>query len=167
MLNRVQFLGKTIIFNAFLVVFLVLGMASTQAQQDKTQAFGEAFEVPEKANQDAKVFEELKGKQSTQALLTGNITEVCQTKGCWMNVVLDDGEEVFVRFKDYGFFVPTNSAGNSVIMKGKAFVEEMSVEDQQHYAMDKGASQEEINAITAPKRTYRFEAAGVVIQPKS
>ncbi len=167
MLNNNQFLAKTIFFNSFLVIFFTLGSQSTEAQQDTNQAFGEAFELVAQPNLDAKVFQELKGDESTQTLISGSITEVCQAKGCWMKVALSDGEEVFVRFKDYGFFVPTNSAGNSVIMNGKAFLEEMSVEDQQHYAKDKGASQEEINAITSPKRTYRFEAEGVVIQPKS
>ncbi len=167
MLNNIQFLAKTTFFNTFFVIFFALGSQSMEAQQDNTQKFGEAFELSAQPNQDARVFQELKGNESTQALISGSITEVCQTKGCWMKVALSDGEEVFVRFKDYGFFVPTNSAGNSVIMNGKAFLEEMSVEDQQHYAMDKGASQEEINAITSPKRTYRFEAEGVLIQPKS
>ncbi len=167
MLNNIQFLAKTTFFNTFLVIFLTFGSQNTVAQEDNKQAFGEAFELSAQPNQDVKLFDELKGDASTQAQISGSITEVCQAKGCWMKVALSDGEEVFVRFKDYGFFVPTNSAGNSVIMKGKAFLEEMSVEDQQHYAMDKGASQEEINAITSPKRTYRFEAEGVVILPKS
>lgn len=166
MLNRIQFLVKTTFFNTFLVIFIALGNYNVKAQQDEPQRFGETFEVQEKPSQDSRPFQELKGSESEQTLISGEITEVCQAKGCWMKVDLADGEEVFVRFKDYGFFVPTNAAGNWVTMKGKAFIEEMSVEDQQHYALDKGASQEEINKITSPKRTYRFEAEGVVIQPK-
>ena len=70
---------------------------------------------------------------------------------------------MFVRFKDYGFFVPKDAAGKKVVMNGAAFLEEMSVEDQKHYAEDEGASEEELAQITAPKRTLRFEADGVLI----
>lgn len=166
MLNSIRFLVKTIFFNTFLVIFLTSGNHALVAQQNNSQRFGEAFEMQEKPNQDSAIFQTLEVSESTQTLISGEITDVCQVKGCWMKVDLADGEEVFVRFKDYGFFVPTHSAGNKVTMKGKAFVEEMSVEEQQHYALDKGVSQEEVSKITTPKRTYRFEAEGVVIQPK-
>ena len=50
-----------------------------------------------------------------------------------------------------------------LFLKAKAYVEEMSVEDQRHYAEDGGATPEEIAAITEPKRTLAFEANGVLI----
>jgi hypothetical protein len=45
-----------------------------------------------------------------------------------------------------------------------AFVEAMSVEDQKHYAEDGGATTKELAKILAPKRTYGFEADGVLIK---
>ena len=39
----------------------------------------------------------------------------------------------------------------------------MSVEDQQHYAKDAGKTDIEIAKITAPKRTFSFEATGVLV----
>jgi hypothetical protein len=91
---------------------------------------------------------------------------VCQKKGCWMKVAMGD-DEVMVTFKDYGFFMPKNLAEsdlNEVVMNGKAFVSEMSVEDQKHYAEDAGKTQEEIDAITEIKRTLSFEADGVLVR---
>ncbi len=77
---------------------------------------------------------------------------------------VDMGEdEAMVRFKDYGFFMPKDISGKEIIAEGKAYVEEMSVEDQRHYAEDGGATPEEIAAITEPKRTLAFEAHGVLI----
>jgi hypothetical protein len=81
-----------------------------------------------------------------------------------MKVQLESNEEVFVRFKDYGFFVPKDAAGKRVVMNGAAFFEEMSVEDQRHYAEDEGASEDELALITSPKKTLRFEADGVLIE---
>ena len=90
------------------------------------------------------------------------VKEVCQNKGCWMK--MDMGEDqAMVRFKDYGFFMPKDLAGQSVIVEGLAFVDEMSVDDQRHYAEDAGKSEDEIAAITTPKRTLSFLSNGVLI----
>ena len=59
--------------------------------------------------------------------------------------------------------MPKDITGQEIIVNGKAYVEEMSVEDQRHFAEDGGKSAEEIAAITAPKRTLAFEADGVLI----
>ncbi len=68
------------------------------------------------------------------------------------------------KYTDYGFFMPKNIEGQKVIVNGKAFVEEMSVNDQRHYAKDGGKSAEEIAQITQPKKTYGFEADGVLLE---
>ena len=42
----------------------------------------------------------------------------------------------------------------------------MSVDEQRHYAEDKGATKEEIEVITEPKRTFSFLADGVLLVEK-
>ncbi|MEN1785395.1 MAG: DUF4920 domain-containing protein, partial [Bacteroidota bacterium] len=122
-----------------------------------------SFEISDTSPTSDQVFQEKTPSQATITQMEGTINEVCQVKGCWMKVALEDGNEVFVRFKDYAFFVPTHSKGKKVWMKGKAFVEEQSVEDLKHYAQDSGASAQEIESITEPERTLKFEASGVRI----
>ncbi len=92
------------------------------------------------------------------------VTDVCQAKGCWMKLKLNDDSVAMVRFKDYGFFVPNDIAGKKVVVSGTAFVEEMSVADQKHFARDGGKSEIEIEKITEPKKTYGFEAVGVLLK---
>ena len=92
------------------------------------------------------------------------INEVCKKKGCWMKLDLSDENESFVRFKDYGFFVPLNSDNREVIVSGKAFVEVVSVNQLRHFATDAGKSEDEIKAITEPKYTYAFIADGVLMK---
>lgn len=95
---------------------------------------------------------------------TSTVNEVCKSKGCWMTLDLPNEEEtVMVKFKDYGFFVPKDIEQQQVVVHGKAYVSEVSVEEQQHYAKDGGKSEEEINAITKPKRTLSFIADGVLV----
>ncbi|MCF8715091.1 DUF4920 domain-containing protein [Joostella atrarenae] len=101
---------------------------------------------------------------STTVVVKAEVVEVCQKKGCWMKLDLPDGELAMVKFKDYGFFVPKDIAGKEVILKGNAFVDEVSVSDLKHYAQDAGKTEEEIAAITAPERTFAFEANGVLLK---
>src|SRR5690554_2810858 len=90
------------------------------------------------------------------------VNEVCQNKGCWMKVAMAD-DEAMVKFKDYGFFMPKDIAGKEIIAEGKAYIAELSVEAQRHYAEDGGATPEEIATIIEPKMTYSFLAHGVLI----
>lgn len=99
--------------------------------------------------------------------ISGEIKEVCTKKGCWFAMELPNGESMRVTFKDYGFFIPTNSQGFPIVLEGVATLTETDVETLKHYAEDQGKSKEEVAAITAPKREITFEATGVVIKPKA
>ena len=100
---------------------------------------------------------------STRAKLKVKIEDVCQNKGCWMVVDLGNGDKMRVTFKDYGFFVPKNSAGQTAVIEGIAKKKTTSVEELQHYAKDKGKPDEEIAAITEAKEEISFVATGVLI----
>ena len=108
-------------------------------------------------------YKSLKSGDTAFVKFTTKVNEVCQTKGCWMLLDLGD-DEAMVRFKDYGFFMPKNIADRKVIVNGKAYVSEMSIEEQRHYAEDAGKTQEEIEAIVEIKKTLSFEADGVLVR---
>jgi hypothetical protein len=91
------------------------------------------------------------------------INEVCSKKGCWMKLPVGE-TETMVRFKDYGFFMPLDAKDREVIVEGKAFLKETSVDELKHYAEDAGKTEEEIAKITAPKKEFSFEANGVLIK---
>ncbi len=95
--------------------------------------------------------------------LSGTVEDVCQKKGCWMD--LKNGEEsIRITFKDYGFFMPKDAAGKEAIIEGVAKIEETSVVDLKEYAKDAGKSQTEIDAIKEPKQELVFEANGVILR---
>lgn len=99
--------------------------------------------------------------------INAKVNSVCQKKGCWMRLELEPEKEAFVKFKDYGFFMPMDLAGQEVIVHGKAYKEETSVEDLKHLAEDAGKPQSEIDAITEPELVYSFLSSGVKIPNKS
>lgn len=111
-----------------------------------------------------KEYQKLTMEDTITTKFSATVKDVCKAKGCWMKLKLDDGQETMVQFKDYGFFVPKDIIGKKVVVNGLAFVEEMSVEDQKHYALDAGKSEEEIAKIMEPKKSYSFEADGVLIK---
>ncbi len=100
---------------------------------------------------------------SVNLKVAAHVDAVCKKKGCWMTVKLDDEQEMMVRFKDYGFFVPLDCDGKNAVMEGKAFHDTTTVEMLRHYAEDAGKSAEEIEAITEPEVTLSFLATGVII----
>ena len=108
-------------------------------------------------------YKKLKAGDTINVKLTTKINEICQNKGCWMTLDLGNDENAFVKFKDYGFFVPMNAQKRESVVEGKAFVEETSVAELKHYAEDEGKSDAEIAKITEPKTEYKFLAHGVLI----
>ena len=96
--------------------------------------------------------------------ISGKVTSACQSKGCWITLNLENNREVMVKFKDYAFFVPKDIMGKEVIVEGQAYIDNMSVAEQQHYAEDEGKTSEEVERIVQPKRTWLFQAEGVLIK---
>ncbi len=105
------------------------------------------------------------GADSVPVKLEAKINETCKMKGCWMTVDLGNGEEMRVKFKDYGFFVPKEGANGKVaIMEGFAFTDTISVDHLRHLAEDAGKTADEIAAISEPEIGVNFEATGVIIK---
>lgn len=107
-------------------------------------------------------YQKMSATDTTLVKLKATVKSVCQNKGCWMRLDLGEAESM-VKFKDYGFFVPKDIAGREVIVQGKAFIEETSVEDLKHLAEDAGKTKEEIAAITKPEKSFAFISEGVLL----
>jgi hypothetical protein len=95
--------------------------------------------------------------------VTGKVVEVCTKKGCFMKIARQTGSSIMVRFTDYAYFMPQNIVGKTVVVEGKANVNETSVARLQHYAADAGKSKEEIAKITQPKKDIEIMADGVLV----
>ena len=94
----------------------------------------------------------------------GEIIDVCPKKGCWMNVKVAE-DTLFVKFKDYGFFVPTDGVkGKKVYMSGEIFKDTISVARLRHYAEDAKKPDSEIMSITEPEFMLNMIADGVAIK---
>jgi len=155
---------KNLFFSFLAIAFLASCGASAGAQSEDGVHFGEKINA-KKAVSVKTLLTKIDESTEEQVPLkvSGTIESVCQVKGCWMNLVDDaTGEEVFVKFKDYGFFMPLDCSGKKVAMEGYGYKEVVPVDELRHYAEDAGKSAEEIAKITEPEENYRFLANGVV-----
>lgn len=157
------------LFSVFSVILVLVSCQPNKQQQkqamaEKYNVFGDTIIVSNRADMTDvnTVYQDLVLGDTVTTKITAKVTDVCEKKGCWMKLDLNEGQQVMVRFKDYGFFVPKDIVGKQVILQGNAFVDQVSIEDQQHYAKDAGKNEVEIAAITQPKKTYTFLANGVL-----
>lgn len=155
-------LFKITLFSLFVLVAIV-----AQAQPPKTSAatgtvFGETISA-ENATPVAELPALMADKQMADVKLEGKVLDVCPKKGCWLSLEMPDKSITFVKFKDYGFFVPLELIGKTVVVEGQAKKIETSVAELKHYAEDAKKSKEEIDAITEPKKEIRLTANGVLV----
>ena len=144
----------------------VVNEETETSQETDFTGFGEEIEASNAISASAmkEKFQQMQVGDTLQVKFKAEVDKVCKKKGCWMTLKLDDSLRSFVRFKDYGFFVPLNSENRETIVEGKAFVTETSVEELRHYAQDAGKSEKEIAAITEPEKEYAFMATGVLME---
>jgi len=160
-MKKIQFITLLL-----LVAAVWVSCKQATAAEAETNSFGAGVSKPDAAVSFADVNSQLETADSVMVVMRAKVGEVCQAKGCWMNIVDAAGTaegEMFVQFQDYGFFMPKDIAGREVIVEGKAYKQETSVEELKHYAEDAGKSAEEIAAITEPVMEKKFMATGVVL----
>lgn len=131
------------------------------ATQAKPQLFGQPLAGGERVALGA-VLADPDGNAGRAVLVEGRVRQACSRKGCWMELAetLDKGTQgCRVTFKDYGFFVPTTSAGAHARVQGVVEVTEVKPSMVRHL--------EEEGAVFAHKsedgsaREVRVVATGV------
>lgn len=63
--------------------------------------------------------------KDAEVITTGTVRRACSRKGCWMELARGEDPGCRVTFKDYGFFVPTDSAGAQARVQGRLETQEI------------------------------------------
>jgi hypothetical protein len=100
--------------------------------------------------------------QETELIIETTVNKVCQKKGCFF-VAVDGENSARVTFKDYGFFIPTNSTGKEVVLRGVLTEKTLSEEQVRHFAEDAGENSDD---IVGEQKEYSIVATSIMI-PKS
>lgn len=96
--------------------------------------------------------------QGQEVVVSTRIAKVCQKKGCFF-VANEGADSVRISFKDYSFFIPTDSGGKQVILAGVFERKPLSENKAKHLAEDLG----EEAPVNAPAFEYSIVATGVRI----
>lgn len=99
----------------------------------------EIFGAPLDANAQATSLEALLDSPAdfvdTAVKVDARISQVCQKKGCFMIATAGD-RAVRISFKDYSFFVPTDTGGKTVTVTGTFVERELSEKQAAHFRED-------------------------------
>lgn len=141
-------------------LLLMSGFAGL-VQSDGWESFGERIS-PEGAVPVSEVVDLFELDVNREFKISGELNTICQQKGCWTTLKTEDGREVRMTFKNYGFFLPVDYNGKTVIAEGTGSLKVTDTETLRHLAEDAGKTDEEIASITEPRTEYLFEAKGVL-----
>ncbi len=103
-----------------------------------------------------------KQNKTQQVKLKGTVTSVCEEMGCWLKIKSADSD-IMVKMSGHSFFVPLAISGKEIVIEGTAEEKITSVNDLRHFAKDAGKTNDEIAAITEPKKEIVIEAKGILV----
>lgn len=153
--------------SSFVAVLVLLGFiigCNAENREDVTEwyNYGDTITKTEimTVSQAVERLDELTGQP---VFVEGVITQVCQTRGCWM-VVEEGGQSIRVRFADYGFFVPWESAGKPVRIQGTMKKETVSEDVARHWAEEADDPAVEPEDIHGDQEVIMFMATAASIK---
>ena len=157
----------------FLTALLVTAAAGAQDQAankkldaKRYQHFGDGIAAGAEPMTLRAALEGAKALDGKTIRVRAPITGVCQVKGCWMNLGKTDANgnpPLFVKFKDYGFFMPKDASGRVAIVEGTMTLKQETVAETKHYLEDAG-KHEAAKKVTEGRKILRFMASGVAIE---
>lgn len=115
---------------------LFASLADSAFQAD--QSFGAEMPAAGKPVSLREAIASLEAGASGHMKIAGQVTEVCQAKGCWM-ILVDGDSYARVTFEDYGFFVPIETSMQRSVIYGELTEHVLSGAQAEHYAQDAGA----------------------------
>lgn len=151
---------------AFIMSTITFAQAQKIAEATKGQEYGAG--VAESATFNVRsadqIITELQNQDKLENIvIEAEVTGVCEKKGCWLTLRNSKNETVFVKMKDYAFFLPQSILGKKVLLQADVSKQVTSVAELKHYAEDAKKSPEEIAKITQPKTEYRVLASGIKV----
>jgi len=152
------------------LVIVACTMASFAAADDEPQVSHEPhlFGAPltlEQPTALAEVLAEPEAHTDTPVLLEGRVADVCQKKGCWMDIVHPEGL-IQVKVEDDVIVFPLSARGKTARVEGTVEALEQTAEQAfaaaAHRAEEQGQAFDS-TAVFQPTTVYRVQGVGAVI----
>jgi hypothetical protein len=129
---------------------------------DDYEVFGSKFEPAGEPVALAEIIANDDAYADQEVVVKTRVAKVCQKKGCFF-IAQDGDKSARVSFKDYGFFVPTDTGGKTVTLVGTFSKKVITEAQAKHFAEDAG---EDPSKVTGDRTEYAIVATSVLV-PRS
>ena len=148
----------------FLSLLVMLGWACSG--QKKGTTYGEALTL-DKPTKISAIMAEPESFVDKDVLIEGEILDVCEMQGCWIEIASDTpGEKFKVKVDDGVIVFPTEAKGKKARAEGTVYRIEMNEKDAlayfKHIADEKGMPFDS-TTVTGPMTIYQLKGASAVI----
>ena len=116
----------------------VIRLSDPVAVTDEAELFGAPLNQDASPTSLASILESPAEFVGSAVRVDAEISEVCQRKGCFMVATSGEGA-IRISFKDYAFFVPTDTGGKTVTLTGTVIARELTEEQAAHLREDAGS----------------------------
>lgn len=129
----------------------------TQVMADGSQQFGAALDESVAATPLADIMANPAAFAGQVVRTEGEITQVCQSRGCWMEIRPDtESAGIRVPMAGHRFFLPRDISGRRATLQGTVVIAELSEADRAHL---------ESEGAQAAGQDLSIEAMGVLVHP--
>lgn len=102
-----------------------------------------------------------------RVLVEGTVVEVCEMRGCWMDIASDrEYEKIQIKVDDGVIVFPLTARGKTALVEGTVELLEMTYEEALEDARNKAeehGTEFDPSTVTGPVKTYRIRGLGAVI----
>ena len=106
----------------------------------------------------ADIYANLEGYQKKLVVVEGDVTQVCQTMGCW--TMISNGTEEIRAQTLHKFFLPKDLKNVKAVVQGEFETLEITEEQAKHFAEESGIPTDNIKG---PQKMNRVKATGIKI----
>ncbi len=123
-----RWISRSVVLVAVLAVGLPLAAGAQDTLVRRGAAIGDSPAVDL-----ASALRSISAYGDRTVIVEGRVNRVCQMKGCWMELVPAGADRgIRITFKDYAFFVPTDSRGARARLEGMFEQNTFSKADADH-----------------------------------
>lgn len=149
----------------YLITLLTIVLTLTAFAQ--TEKFGKEISLTEKTDI-SKILSAPEDFVGKTVLVQGEILEVCEMAGCWMELKSDaDNQKIKIKVKDGDIVFPVEAKGKSALVEGTVYKIELTKEEAaeyyEHVATEQG-SEFDPATVTGPVTLYQIKGIGAEIK---
>jgi hypothetical protein len=153
---------RPILATALLATLAACG--TEPAPQVQGDVYGEALTLSE-VTPVATILEDPQAWVGERVLIEGEVKEVCEKKGCWMDIAHPEGL-IQVKVADDVIVFPLSARGKTALVEGT--VEELDQTAEEAFAAAAHRAEEQgvafdSTAVFEPAKVYRIQGIGAVI----